>query len=113
MLRITTDDQLKIQRGLNNLSTWNKLIKIARKYEQKKYGKSYSDLSSFVYFMGCMGHSIDIESEEPKIKPNFYEGYNKKDWENVWKCVYAIYDEEFVEDFKVCLKLLKKYNSET
>lgn len=110
MLEITPEDQLKRQRGLNRLALWNKLIKIARKYEQKKYGESYSDLSSFTYFMGCMGHTIDIKSEEPKIKPNFYEGYNKKDWKNIWKDVYTIYDEEFVDDFKKCLRFLKRYS---
>lgn len=105
MIQITRETQML--EGLNDIDLWNKLIKVARKYEVKKYNEEYTDLSSFVFFLGNLGHSINLD--KPTIRPNYTNGYTEKDWKAIWKDVYSIYNEQFVEDLKRCLELLKKY----
>ena len=107
MIQIIKDTQ--ILKGYNDIELWNKLIKIARKYETKKYNKEYTHLSSFVFFLGNLGHSLDLD--KPTIEKNFTKEYTEKDWKSIWKDVYSIYDEEFVNDLKKCLSLLKRHTN--
>jgi len=107
MLEITEETQML--EGYNDIGLWNKLIKIARKYEREKYGESYTDLSSFIYLLGNLGHNIKLD--EPSIKPNYTDEYTQDTWRSIWKDVYKAYDDKFVDDLKKCLKILKKYNN--
>ena len=107
MLELPSDGQLQGEKI--NYKKWNMLIKIARKYEKDKHDNNYSDLSGFAYFLGSLGNSIVLNTDEPKIKPNYCKYYSENDWINIWKMVNKEYGKQFVEDFKKCLSILKKY----
>ena len=93
----------------NDIPMWNKLIKIARYYERKKYSQEYTHLSSMIHFLGTLGHYINIEEE--KIVPYYSKYFQKEDWVNMWKEIQKSYHSHspIVKDLKRCLKILKNH----